>query len=312
MQAAVPGTAVPNPFMSDFPTSGPQATNAAALGMFDQGATAAPGSGDIQPQGGDLFSAGGQADLFGSDSAMLKASDGSDGDVATGIAPGAMSSTSLASGKSTATPPPRPPPPASAVNGTPRAMSPAVGGASPGRPASASATASAASSTAQSKSAFDDLNDSIRMALGGSPSRPAPIAQQVPPVQQAQQPVQQGFAMFDMGGSMGGAGQPMMAGAPMVGYGVPPSQTQVPVGYGSPAKQPMSGEGTMKTTLLHARTVVYQLSFHCFLSSCPIQSKTSQMSRFHLRWRSREASKLRINCIGNTSVLTEIEPYIVL
>lgn len=247
MQAAVPGTAVPNPFMSDFPASGPQATNAAALGMFDQGATAAPGSGEFQPQGGDLFSAGGQADFFGSDSAMLMASDGSDGDVATGVAPGAMSSTPLASGKSTATPPPRPPPPASAANGTPRAMSPAVGGTSPGRPASASATA--ASSAAQSKSAFDDLNDSIRMALGGSPSRPAPISQQVPPVQQAQQPVQQGFAMFDMGGSMGGAGQPMMAGAPMVGYGVPPSQTQVPVGYGSPAKQPMSGEGTMKTTL---------------------------------------------------------------
>ncbi|XP_043484203.1 phosphatidylinositol-binding clathrin assembly protein LAP isoform X3 [Leptopilina heterotoma] len=133
-----------------------------------------------------------------------------------------------------------------------------VGGTSPGRPATAApagsltsspaasaATAAAAAAAAvnQNKSAFDDLNDSIRMALGGSPSRPAPIAQQVPPAQSAQQPVQQqGFAMFDMGGSMGGAGQPMMAGAPMVGYGVPPSsQTQVPVGYGSPSKQPMSG-----------------------------------------------------------------------
>ena len=261
MQAAVSGTAVPNPFMSDFPESGPQATNAAALGMFDQGATAVPGSGDIQPQGGDLFSAGGQADLFGSDSAMLKASDGSDGDVATGAVPGAMSSPSLASGKSTATPPPRPPPPASATNGTPRAMSPVVGGASSGKPA----TANAVSSAAQNKSAFDDLNDSIRMALGGSPSRPAPIAQQVPPVQQAQQPVQQGFAMFDMGGSMGGAGQPMMAGAPMVGYGLPPSQTQVPVGYGSPAKQPMPGEGNIKTTLLLARTVANFLSYYLLI-----------------------------------------------
>ncbi|XP_051162125.1 phosphatidylinositol-binding clathrin assembly protein LAP isoform X6 [Leptopilina boulardi] len=122
------------------------------------------------------------------------------------------------------------------------------GGTSPGRPASATSTtttaaaAAASSSAAQNKSAFDDLNDSIRMALGGSPSRPAPISQQVPPVQSAQQPVQpQGFAMFDMGGSMGGAGQPVMAGAPMVGYGVPSSQTQVPVGYGSPSKQPMSG-----------------------------------------------------------------------
>lgn len=230
--------------MSDFPSSAPQATSAAALGMFDQSGAAAVSSGEAQTQGGDLFSADGQADIFGSDSAMLTAVDGSGGDVAPGAAPGAASTTALSSGKFTATPPPRPPPPVTAANGTPRAMSPAVGGASPGRPASASA--------ASSKSAFDDLNDSIRMALGGSPSRPAPPLaqqQQVSPAQPTQQPAQQGFAMFDMGGSMGGAGQPMMPGGSVPGYGVP-SQAQPPVGFGSPAKQPMSGDGTNEQSRL--------------------------------------------------------------
>ena len=131
-------------------------------------------------------------------------------------------------GKSTATPPPRPPPPGAVQGGTPRSASPAQ----------------------PSKSAFDDLNDSIRMALGGSPSRPAPLAQQQQGQQQQQQQQmqqqqmqQQGFAMFDMGQ------QPMMPqGGPMIGYGVAPSQAQVPMGFGSPAKQPMSGDGTIRFT----------------------------------------------------------------
>ncbi|XP_066582305.1 phosphatidylinositol-binding clathrin assembly protein unc-11 isoform X1 [Prorops nasuta] len=260
------GGSVPNPFMSDFPGLGNQAVSTAAgLGLFGESEVPAPGGGvapggavpqgavdrqqqaqhhqqqqqqqqhqlQQQQRGGDLFSAGGQADLFGADSAVVKAGDGSDGDATTGSIASAVPSSTLSSGKSTATPPPRPPPPATAANGTPRAISPAVGGASPGRP-----------TQAQSKSAFDDLNDSIRMALGGSPSRSQPLAQQA--TQQPQQPQppqipqQQNFAMFDMAGMPPAAQIP--PGGSIPGYGVPP-QTQLPMGYGSPAKQPMSAAG---------------------------------------------------------------------
>ncbi|XP_076397580.1 phosphatidylinositol-binding clathrin assembly protein lap isoform X4 [Megachile rotundata] len=241
--AGAPGTAgsVSNPFMSDFPSLGSQPTqsNAAAFGLFEQGAanvaTAVPGGeSQQQAQTGDLFSAGGQADLFGSDSAVLKTADGgAAGDAGTETA----SSATVTSGKSTATPPPRPPPPATAVNGaTPRSASPTATGAAVGK----SAPATSNTAAAPGKSAFDDLNDSIRMALGGSPSRPAPVAQQLPTAQQAQQqPLQQGFGMFDMAANMPATGQPVMPGGPMAGYGIP---TQVPAGYGSPAKQPISGQ----------------------------------------------------------------------
>ncbi|XP_017763648.1 PREDICTED: phosphatidylinositol-binding clathrin assembly protein isoform X5 [Eufriesea mexicana] len=246
--AGAPGTAgsVLNPFMSDFPSLGSQPTqsNAAAFGLFEQGAAnvaanASGGEGQQQGQAGDLFSAGGQADLFGSDSAVLKTAEGVTGDAAAEAA----SSVTLTSGKSTATPPPRPPPPATAMNGTPRPASPTVSGAAAGKSSSDTTNAAAA----PSKSAFDDLNDSIRMALGGSPSRPAPIAQQPPTAQQAQQPLQQGFGMFDMGANMAATGQPAMPGGPMVGYGIP---TQVPAGYSSPAKQPISGFDGLGTVLM--------------------------------------------------------------
>ncbi|XP_054016040.1 phosphatidylinositol-binding clathrin assembly protein LAP isoform X4 [Hylaeus anthracinus] len=244
--AGAPGTAgsVPNPFMSDFPSLGsqPPQSNAAAFGLFEQGAAAggAAADGQQQSQTGDLFSAGGQADLFGSDSAVLSTAEGAAGDVAGETA----SSAALASGKSTATPPPRPPPPATATNGTPRPSSPTVHGAATGKPGTGTPGGSAA---APSKSAFDDLNDSIRMALGGSPSRPAPVAQQQPAAQQAQQPPQQGFGMFDMAANMPATGQPVMPGGPMAGYGIP---TQVPAGYGSPAKQPISGFDSMGSVLM--------------------------------------------------------------
>ncbi|XP_033316273.1 phosphatidylinositol-binding clathrin assembly protein LAP isoform X25 [Bombus bifarius] len=242
--AGAPGTAgsVPNPFMSDFPSLGSQSTqsNAAAFGLFEQSAAnvaANVSGGDGQQQGqigGDLFSAGGQADLFGGDSAVLRTAEGVAGDAAAEAA----SSVTLTSGKSTATPPPRPPPPATAMNGTPRPTSPTMSGAAAGK---LSAGTSSTTAAAPSKSAFDDLNDSIRMALGGSPSRPAPISQQLPTAaQQAQQPLQQGFGMFDMAANMAATGQPVMPGGPMVGYGIP---TQVPAGYGSPAKQPTSAAG---------------------------------------------------------------------
>jgi len=248
--------------MSDFPSlGGQQATN--AFGLFDQNAGGIVGGESAQTgmaPTGDLFSAG-QTDLFGGDgsaAAMLRTpANGGDGDAAAAEVVASAASPAAGKTSSTATPPPRPPPPATAVaaaNGAiPRALSPTLGGgASHGRPAAATApTAAAASAPSASKSAFDDLNDSIRMALGGSPSRPAPMVQQ----QQAamtvqQQPLQQqmppaaavavGAGMFGMNDPA--TGQPMMAGAPIVGYGIP-TQAQVPVGYGSPAKQPMSGDG---------------------------------------------------------------------
>ncbi|XP_031782751.1 phosphatidylinositol-binding clathrin assembly protein unc-11 isoform X7 [Nasonia vitripennis] len=213
--AAVPGADIPNPFASDFPSSAPQAT--AGFDQQQQAAAAAqyqqPGA-DSQTQpgaSGDLFSAssGQTADLFGADAAVARAP----GEAGAGGFLGDQQQAN-ALGKSTATPPPRPPPPT--AGGTPRSASPAQ----------------------PNKSAFDDLNDSIRMALGGSPSRPAPLAaqQQQQQQQQAQQmQQQQGFAVFDMGQ------QPMMPqGGPMIGYGVAPSQAQLPMGYGSPAKQPMA------------------------------------------------------------------------
>ncbi|XP_018050827.1 PREDICTED: phosphatidylinositol-binding clathrin assembly protein isoform X7 [Atta colombica] len=256
-----PGTAasVPNPFMSDFPSlgtiGGQQATNAGAFGLFDQNAGGVVGGESVQVAqtgtvaAGDLFSAG-QTDLFGGDgsaAAMRTPANGGDGDAAAAEVVASAAPSVAGKTSSTATPPPRPPPPATAVaaaNGAaPRALSP-THGASHGRPAMATAAAVPASSAG--KSAFDDLNDSIRMALGGSPSRPAPMVQQ----QQAamavqQQPLQQqmppaaaaGAGMFGMNDPT--TGQPMMTGAPIVGYGIP-TQAQVPVGYGSPAKQPMS------------------------------------------------------------------------
>ncbi|XP_077274099.1 phosphatidylinositol-binding clathrin assembly protein lap isoform X5 [Temnothorax americanus] len=261
-----PGTAasVPNPFMSDFPslgtTGGQQVTNAGAFGLFDQNAGGVVGGESAQAaqtgtaSAGDLFSAG-QADLFGGDgsaaaaAAMLRTpANGGDGDAAAAEVVASAAPSAAGKASSTATPPPRPPPPATAVaaaNGAaPRGLSP-THGASHGRPAAAAAPAPSAG-----KSAFDDLNDSIRMALGGSPSRPAPMVQQ----QQAaiaaqQQPLQQqmppaaaaaGAGMFVMNDPA--TGQPMMTGAPIVGYGIQ-TQAQVPAGYGSPAKQPMSAAG---------------------------------------------------------------------
>ncbi|XP_018356963.1 PREDICTED: phosphatidylinositol-binding clathrin assembly protein isoform X10 [Trachymyrmex septentrionalis] len=256
-----PGTAasVPNPFMSDFPSLGTtgsqQATNAGAFGLFDQNAGGVVGGESVQAvqtgtvAAGDLFSAG-QTDLFGGDgsaAAMRTPANGGDGDAAAAEVVASAAPSVAGKTSSTATPPPRPPPPATAVaaaNGAaPRALSP-THGASHGRPAMATAAAAPASSAG--KSAFDDLNDSIRMALGGSPSRPAPMVQQQQAAMIAQQqPLQQqmppaaatGAGMFGMNDPA--TGQPMMTGAPIVGYGIP-TQAQVPVGYGSPAKQPMS------------------------------------------------------------------------
>lgn len=230
---------VPNPFMSDYPEPTSQSESGLGLNVeINSG---------VESQGGDLFSAGGQADLFGGDHAAL-----TDDNVAGPTDVAAMDFAAASVGqaaivKVTATPPPRPPPPASANNcqsngHTPRTMSPAV-------PVGGGAGVVQQAQQPKSKSAFDDLNDSIRMALGGSPSRSAPLnAQQAAPAQQQQQQ-QPGFASFD-GVAASGIGavagqQPSApAGGPMLAYGVAPNQTpQIPVGYGSPAKQPISGDG---------------------------------------------------------------------
>ncbi|XP_006563885.1 phosphatidylinositol-binding clathrin assembly protein unc-11 isoform X4 [Apis mellifera] len=284
--AGAPGTAgsVPNPFMSDFPSLGSQSTqpNAAAFGLFEQGAAtnvaANTNSGDNQQQTqtGDLFSAGGQADLFGSDSAVLKTVEGVAGEAAD-----TASSVTLASGKSTATPPPRPPPPATAINGTPRPASPTVSGVAVGKLSSGTTITTA---TAPSKSAFDDLNDSIRMALGGSPSRPAPIAQQLPTAQQAQQPLQQGFGMFDMATNMAATGQSVMSGGPMVGYGIP---TQVPAGYGSPAKQPISVAGQQQNAASTGKVLTGDLdSSLASLAQNLTINKSAQQQVKGMQWNS--------------------------
>ncbi|CAL7942334.1 unnamed protein product [Xylocopa violacea] len=285
--AGAPGTAgsVPNPFMSDFPSLGSQPTqsNAAAFGLFEQGAanvaaaSASGGEGQQQGQhGGDLFSAGGQADLFGSDSGVLKPTEAAAADVAAE----APSSGAIASGKSTATPPPRPPPPAM-NGGTPRPASPIVSGAAAGKPPSGQPVANAA---APVKDAFEDLNDSICMALGVSPSRPAPVAQQqVPAAQQPQQqPMQLNFAMFDM--TAGGAGQSVMPGGPMVGYGIP---TQVPAGYGSPAKQPISAAGQQQNTASTGKVLTGDLdSSLASLAQNLTINKSAQQQVKGMQWNS--------------------------
>ncbi|XP_023290473.1 phosphatidylinositol-binding clathrin assembly protein unc-11 [Orussus abietinus] len=227
--AAGSAGAVANPFASDFP--GAQAPNAAALGLFDQGGAPSEAAG---APGRDPFGAGGQgaADLFGGgEPAAPRAADGADGDGAPGaLAPGAAPSGGPTPGKSSATPPPRPPPPASAAGGTPRAVSPAVGGAPAPGPTPA-------------KSAFDDLNDSIRMALGGSPARPPPMGQHQPPPPVQQPPVQQGFAAFDMGPAT-------------PAYALPTGpQAPLPPGCGSPARQPLSGFDGLDSVLMPATTV---------------------------------------------------------
>lgn len=271
--------------MSDFPslgTAGGQqaATNAGAFGFFDQNAGGGVVGGGAMNEsqattapGGDLFSAG-QTDLFaGGDgsAAMLKTATNGDGDAAAAEVVASTASSAVGKISSTATPPPRPPPPATAVaaanvGAVPRALSPTiggVGGVSHDRPAAATATAAAPGPPAN-KSAFDDLNDSIRMALGGSPSRPAPMVQQQAAMAAQQQPLQQqmppaGAGIFS--GMNDAAGQQsMMTGAPMVGYGIP-TQAQVPVGYGSPAKQPMSGDGNAKLTHANCMNVTHSLFF---------------------------------------------------
>ncbi|EFN65045.1 Phosphatidylinositol-binding clathrin assembly protein LAP [Camponotus floridanus] len=304
---------VPNPFMSDFPslgTAGGQqtATNAGAFGFFDQNAGGGVVGGGAMNEsqattapGGDLFSAG-QTDLFGGgdgSAAMLKTATNGDGDAAAAEVVASTASSAVGKISSTATPPPRPPPPATAVaaanvGAVPRALSPTiggVGGVSHGRPAAATATATAAApGPPANKSAFDDLNDSIRMALGGSPSRPAPMVQQQAAMAAQQQPLQQqmppaGAGIFS--GMNDAAGQQsMMTGAPMVGYGIP-TQAQVPVGYGSPAKQSMSATGQPVSTTATGKVLTGDLdSSLASLAQNLTINKSAQQQVKGMQWNS--------------------------
>nr|CAD7457318.1 unnamed protein product [Timema tahoe] len=260
--AAPDGTSAPNPFMSDFPGA------PAPSSLFD-----AP-AGGTQPDSGktDLFGAdfsgmgtaqGGApaaTDLFGS--LMQPTTDtlggfgkgggaeegevlGSEPQMFPGMFPGGDLSTSAPSplvsssaSKVASPPPPRPPPPA--AGGTPRTMSPApsAGTASPVRQPPTSANLA-------SKSAFDELNDSIRAALGGSPTRALPLAPQ-PPAAPQSLAMMSGFGSLDMSGGMLGGGGGVVFGQPSA--------------FGSPGKQGMSmtvgSSGTMAPQDLAASKVL--------------------------------------------------------
>lgn len=111
-----------------------------------------------------------------------------------------------------AAPPPRPPPPTSGQNTPATTASPA-------------------------KSAFEDLNDSIRLALGGSPAHPLPPQQpstQPPPSGQAKQ--QPAFSGFDMGGQ------------PVTSLIAGPGMPAVVSGFGSPARQNLVTSGMPKNS----------------------------------------------------------------
>ncbi|XP_011299852.1 phosphatidylinositol-binding clathrin assembly protein LAP isoform X5 [Fopius arisanus] len=148
-QAAAQGSAVPNPFMADF--SAPQPGNtASSIGLFDQSAPS-----DGQQQGGDLFSAGGQADLFGGESADNK-TDSSEMDYPP-VCQSGVQMTGI-NAKSTATPPPRPPPP-TGFDGVGSVLMPSsttVSGAN-----NVSAAGQTGATTAGSKVLTGDLDSSL-------------------------------------------------------------------------------------------------------------------------------------------------------
>ncbi|XP_071445413.1 phosphatidylinositol-binding clathrin assembly protein LAP isoform X12 [Hetaerina americana] len=110
---------------------------------------------------------------------------------------------------------------------------PAVPFGSPARPPPPSSAATASAS----KTAFDDLNDSIRAALGGSPSKTPLAGGAVPPAPPTMGNAPPTGNLFGSGGDMTGLGMGMVpggGGAQSVGaFGVPP------MGFGSPAKQGM-------------------------------------------------------------------------
>lgn len=207
LQAATAGTAAPNPFVSDFsPAPGGQHETTSSnvgggLNLLDEQS----GKGDT----GDLFG----TDLFGAGEAVLKPTDSSGVEEGKGVEEVKLGESGMS--ETVRPPPPRPPPPAT-TGGTPRAISPVPASGSP----------------APSKSAFDDLNDSIRAALGGSPTRPPPPAGVSQSPVPSTFPIQTGFGGFDVTSQVQGV---MTGGAGGMVFSQPPSS--VPVGFGSPAKQ---------------------------------------------------------------------------
>ncbi|KDR13514.1 Phosphatidylinositol-binding clathrin assembly protein LAP, partial [Zootermopsis nevadensis] len=243
--AASAGMAAPNPFMSDFsPAPGGQhVTSSSAVGGFETGV-------------GDIKTGSGNEETKAVDGVSI--SEGSEigkpqqpfSSFPAPVPPAPAPSPVMPSGanKVTSPPPPRPPPPT--TGGTPRVMSPGPLSGSPSRPPPASAA---------SKSAFDDLNDSIRAALGSSPTRPQPsagAATQVPGQGVVPVPAYMGgagiagFGGFDMplqgqpGAVIPQQPQAMIPGGGGMVFG-PPGGT--PIGYGSPAKQGISMTGVAQT-----------------------------------------------------------------
>ncbi|XP_034944594.1 phosphatidylinositol-binding clathrin assembly protein unc-11 isoform X2 [Chelonus insularis] len=226
---------IPNPFIEDFSVSSSQAESGTAYGTFEQN-NGAIITGNAAQQPNDLLSSSSQVDYFRSDTTMLTTLEDIDRNLVSGqtnVVSDKRQSIDNAFSKSTATPPPRPPPPSANMNDTLGTILPTTESTPPTKP---SAT-----------SAFDDLNNSIRMALGGSPSRSVPSTQQSSFNQSTQQvPIQQGFTKSEVNlGPQIGLNQSQMSTS--IGLDYAP-QSQVPLGYGSPAKQPLAATGQSTTS----------------------------------------------------------------
>ncbi|XP_047101861.1 phosphatidylinositol-binding clathrin assembly protein isoform X2 [Schistocerca piceifrons] len=227
--AATAGTAAPNPFVSDFsPARGShQETTSSAMatgsGIFDEQTKRGDSGNDLF---GNDFGGSRDTGLFAGGEGLLQPTEVSGLEEKKIREEQSVSDNSITEGsaqmaaKVASPPPPRPPPPA--TSGTPRTDSPVPAGGSPSRPAPANIP---------SKSAFEDLNESIRAALGGSPTRPPPSVGSVTTSVPASYPAQPMYGGFDMGIMAGGGG----------GGGVAFGQTPAgaPMGYGSPAKRGM-------------------------------------------------------------------------
>ncbi|XP_067013302.2 phosphatidylinositol-binding clathrin assembly protein unc-11 isoform X2 [Anabrus simplex] len=247
--AATAGMAAPNPFMSDF--SPAPAASSSVPPVVDGGTDFFGGDfGSVAPAGGqsttDLFGdvTGDGAVLqpteamsftmdskpqVGDDTKLQGGEDLTNAQFAAGfpapssVPPSSGPTPAMAASKVTSPPPPRPPPPAALVgSGSPRTMSPIPASGSPGRPSSAA-----------SKSAFDDLNDSIRAALGGSPTRAQPPVSTTPP--QTGMPPGYGAGAMGMAGFGGFDMQAQAGGGSGMVFGQ--AAGSAPLGYGSPAKQ---------------------------------------------------------------------------
>ncbi|XP_057323219.1 phosphatidylinositol-binding clathrin assembly protein isoform X2 [Microplitis mediator] len=213
---------IPNPFMANFSALPSQTGNTANFGSLNQKSATEISVDGSHLNGGDMFSASGQKEFFGADPVVTAVMEKScrDFDLNT-MSDVAMETIQVAESDSsnvTVMPPPRPPPPVASINGA----SPAITGIS---------SKQIISTNSAAKSAFDDLNDSIRKALGSSPSRQTSVKLQSFPVQSTQSQYQshQNFSGIDID-----AGISLNVGQGVIGTGSLPSySTQIPVLIGS-------------------------------------------------------------------------------